>query len=178
MTWSPEPSPGRARPTIRRMTHAECAAFLARNHVGRIAFATADCRVDIRPVHYAYDPGWLYGRTARGAKLDALDQNRWMAFEVDEVRGPFDWTSVIVHGSFHRLDREGSDDEQRAAVHAIHLLRAVIPETFAADDPADFRTVLFRISIGTVSGRRMLPPASATARDTSVSAAEAFPPPA
>lgn len=151
----PSSSPSGA--AFRTLTHAECVALLARNHLGRVAFRVAD-GVDVRPIHYAYEPGWLYGRTAEGTKLDALDRDRRVAFEVDEVRGALDWASVVVRGSFHRLS-DGADDEQRAAAaRAVHLLRAVIPATFAPDDPVGFRSVLFRISVGTVTGRAAAPP--------------------
>ena len=146
-------------PTFRSLTHAECDALLARNHVGRLAFALHD-RVDIQPIHYVYEAGWLFGRTSEGAKLHTLEHNRWIAFEVDEVQGPFDWSSVVVQGTFHRIDPAGSPQDRAASARAVHLLRDVVPGTFTADDPAAFRTVLFRISIGELTGRRALPAAA------------------
>ena len=143
-------------PRIRVLTATECERLLARNTVGRIAFTFHD-RVDIQPIHYVHEAGWLYGRTSEGAKLATLAHNQWMAFEVDEVRGTFDWASVVVHGSFHRIDPDGSPSEQAAAVHAVELLRAIVPETFEADDPVAFRSVLFRIYVGTISGRVATP---------------------
>ena len=143
-------------PVFRSLSRAECDALLARNHVGRLAFSFKD-RVDIQPIHYVFEAGWLFGRTSEGAKLATLDHNRWLAFEVDEVRGPFDWASVVVQGTFHRIDPEGTTFEQAAAQRAVHLLRELVPETFTAADPAAFRTVLFRISVGEMTGRAALP---------------------
>ena len=148
-----------AGPTFRALSHVECDALLARNHVGRIAFAFRD-RIDITPIHYVYEAGWLFGRTSEGAKLSTIAHNIWVAFEVDEIRGVFDWASVVVHGTFHRIDLGGSPREQAAGARAIHLLRAIVPETFEADDPVAFRTVLFRIAIGEVSGREARPGAA------------------
>ena len=145
-----------AGPTFRALSHVECDALLARNHVGRIAFAFRD-RIDITPIHYVYEAGWLFGRTSEGAKLATIAHNIWVAFEVDEIRGVFDWASVVVHGTFHRIDLGGSPREQAAGARAIHLLREIVPETFEADDPVEFRTVLFRIAIGEVSGREARP---------------------
>jgi nitroimidazol reductase NimA-like FMN-containing flavoprotein (pyridoxamine 5'-phosphate oxidase superfamily) len=78
-----------ARPRIRTLSREECTAILARNHVGRIAYAREN-RVDIEPLNYVYHDGWLYGRTSRGAKLAATDAT-WapVAFEVDEVEELF-----------------------------------------------------------------------------------------
>ena len=145
------------RPRIRALGTAECERLLARNTVGRIAFALHD-RVDVQPIHYVYEAGWLYGRTSEGAKLTTLAHNQWMAFEVDEVRGVFDWASVVVRGSFYRIDADGPPSQRAAAAHAVDLLRRIVPETFEADDPVDFRTVLFRISVGTITGRVATPP--------------------
>ena len=144
------------RPRIRALSPAECERLLARNTVGRIAFSLHD-HVDIQPIHYVYEAGWLYGRTSEGAKLTTLEHNQWMAFEVDEVRGVFDWASVVVRGSFHRIDADGPPSQRSAATHAVDLLRRIVPETFEVDDPVDFRTVLFRISAGTITGRLAAP---------------------
>ena len=143
-------------PTIRHLSADECVALLNRHAVGRIAFAFRD-RVDIQPIHYVHADGWLYGRTSEGAKLDTIAHNRWVAFEVDEVRDTFDWASVVVHGSFHRLDPDGAEGEQAAFADAAGLLRAVIPGTLTAQDPVPFRTVLFRIALGDVTGRTAAP---------------------
>jgi uncharacterized protein len=143
-------------PTFRELSRHECDLLLARNHVGRLAFAVHD-RVDIQPIHYVYEPGWLFGRTSEGSKLVTLAHSHWVAFEVDEVRGVFDWSSVVVHGTFHRIDPQGSPRDQAASARAVHLLREIIPETFERDDPAAFRTVLFRIAVGEVTGRAASP---------------------
>src|SRR5438105_5401 len=76
------------------LDRAGCEALLARQRVGRLAFAFHD-RVDIEPIHYAYEDGWLYGRTSHGSKLATVLHNPWVAFEVDEVRSHFDWESVV-----------------------------------------------------------------------------------
>jgi nitroimidazol reductase NimA-like FMN-containing flavoprotein (pyridoxamine 5'-phosphate oxidase superfamily) len=137
-------------PEFRSLTDAECVGILDRNHVGRLAFTFRD-RVDIQPLHYVYDDGWLYGRTSEGAKLETLEHHQWVAFEVDDIRGPFDWESVVVRGSFYRLDDEERRDPAIAA-HAIALLRSIAPETLSKRDPAPHRAVLFRISIRELSG--------------------------
>lgn len=145
-----------ARPTIRPLTQHECIALIARNHVGRLAFSFRD-RVEIQPLHYVYESGWIYGRTSEGAKLTTLAHNQWIAFEVDEVRGIFDWASVVVHGSFHRVDPDALLHDVVIESHAITLLRRIIRETFTPEDPVPSRTVTFRISIGETTGRTAIP---------------------
>jgi nitroimidazol reductase NimA-like FMN-containing flavoprotein (pyridoxamine 5'-phosphate oxidase superfamily) len=95
----------RPAPVFRELHRHEIDALLGRNNVGRIAFTFHD-RVDIEPINYVYSWGWLYGRTSKGAKLDTIAHNRWVAFEVDEVKGLFDWQSVVVKGSFEIVGAE------------------------------------------------------------------------
>ena len=130
--------------------------MLARHHVGRLAFAFHG-RVDIQPLHYVYEAGWIYGRTSEGAQLDALAHSQCVAFEVDEIRDTFDWTSVVVHGSFHRLDALSATPDPGSEAHAVRLLRTIVPETFTVEDPVPSRTVVFRIAMGETYGRTATP---------------------
>jgi hypothetical protein len=77
------------RPTFRDLDTAEAHQILARNHVGRIAYSFHD-RVDIEPISYVYADGVIYLRTTVGSKLTTLARAPWVAFDVDEVVGPFD----------------------------------------------------------------------------------------
>jgi Predicted flavin-nucleotide-binding protein len=137
-------------PVFSTLSDADARALLARHRVGRIAFTLHD-RVDIEPVHYAFDGEWLFGRTSMGTKLTTLAHHPWCAFEVDEVQGMFDWMSVVLKGSFYLLDPEISS--QGLYDRALTLLTALIPATFSADDPVPHRTVLFGIYVQELSGR-------------------------
>jgi nitroimidazol reductase NimA-like FMN-containing flavoprotein (pyridoxamine 5'-phosphate oxidase superfamily) len=146
-----------ATPHIQQLDRTDIDAILARNHVGRLAY-TAQGRVDIEPIHYAFHDGWIYGRTSHGAKIRATGEE-WapVAFEVDEVEEVFSWRSVVVHGGFYVLDEQGPEWEQAEWRRGVELLRGVVPETFTAADPAAFRTVLFRIAVQEATGREAVP---------------------
>ncbi|WP_420128978.1 pyridoxamine 5'-phosphate oxidase family protein [Longimicrobium sp.] len=151
------------QPRIRRLDTEECKEILARNHVGRIAYAWKN-HVDIQPLHYVFDGQWLYGRTSPGTKLDVTGDQWWpVAFEVDEVQGIFEWRSVVVHGGFYAIDEDGPEWEETAFNRGVDLLRALIPETFTPGDPVPFRTVLFRIAVQEISGREATPGEAAAA---------------
>ncbi len=143
-------------PDFRTLSREEISAVLRRNHVGRIAFAWRD-RVDVQPIHYVFAGGWIYGRTAPGAKLTAVSHNRWVAFEVDEVEEMFVWRSVVVHGAFHVLSPDGPEHERAAWQRGIELVQRILPAAFQEDDPVPFRTVLFRIAVQEASGRLARP---------------------
>ena len=137
------------KPVIRTLPGDEAEALLARNHVGRLAFALHD-RVDIEPMHYVYDAPWIFGRTSAGAKLLTLQHNQWCAFETDEVHGLFDWRSVIVKGPFSaRSSPSASWDYARALV----ALRSLLPETLTDADPTPYRDIVFGVHASEISGR-------------------------
>ena len=139
-------------PVFRELDPAECTELLKRHHVGRMAFSRKDV-VDIEPIHYVFDDGWLYGRTQPGTKMEILTHHRWIALEVDEIDALFDWRSVVVKGGFYILRREGSTQEQEIYDKGVEVLRRLVPETLTPDDPLPERAILFRIHINEMFGR-------------------------
>jgi nitroimidazol reductase NimA-like FMN-containing flavoprotein (pyridoxamine 5'-phosphate oxidase superfamily) len=137
---------------IRELTRTEIDEVLARNNVGRIAYSFRD-RVDIEPINYVYDAGWIYGRTQLGTKLTVVQHNYWVAFEVDEVDDNLGWRSVVVRGGFYILVDEGTDQSRELREQAIAQIRRLTPEAFTEQDPVPFRDIVFRIAVQEVEGR-------------------------
>jgi nitroimidazol reductase NimA-like FMN-containing flavoprotein (pyridoxamine 5'-phosphate oxidase superfamily) len=146
--------------TFREMSRDEVEAMLLRNRVGRLAFSLHD-RVDVQPIHYIYERGWLYGRTSEGDKIVALEHNQWVAFEVDEVTDLFDWRSIVIHGSFWIMHPRGSPRAEELWTKAAELVSKIVPGALTETDPVAFRQTLFRIAVSDVRGReaKMKPPA-------------------
>ncbi|MEO8333618.1 MAG: pyridoxamine 5'-phosphate oxidase family protein [bacterium] len=136
--------------TFTQLDEAGAKAFLTRKHVGRIAYSLHD-RVDIEPISYSFDAPWILGRTSIGSKLATLLHRPWCAFEVDEVDGPFDWTSVVVKGTFYLLDPESGSPDVYAK--ALKSMRSLVPDAFSPRDPAPHRTVMFGIHVNEITGR-------------------------
>jgi nitroimidazol reductase NimA-like FMN-containing flavoprotein (pyridoxamine 5'-phosphate oxidase superfamily) len=139
-------------PSFRSLTRAECDALLARNHVGRLAYSFHD-DVNIEPIHYVYADGVLYARTSVGHKLRTLEHHRWVAFEVDEVEGLFDWRSVVVRGSVYVVEPGETAVGRATYARTVARLRELVPALFSDDDPTPHRTVLFRIHVDRMTGR-------------------------
>jgi nitroimidazol reductase NimA-like FMN-containing flavoprotein (pyridoxamine 5'-phosphate oxidase superfamily) len=138
------------QPVVRPLRGEEALALLARNHVGRIAYALRD-RVDVEPLHYVFDDPWIFGRTSAGTKLLMLAHNQWCAMETDEVHGMFDWSSVVVKGPFSpRHAANAAWDHDRA----LAALRRLIPAAFTDADPTPHRDIVFGIHASEISGRR------------------------
>lgn len=139
----------RPYPHFRELSRAESEEILARNHVGRLAFSVEN-QVDIEPIHYVFADGVVHGRTAHGTKLSALAHRPWVALETDEIEGLFHWRSVVVRGTVYKLD---PTLDEKDYVESVAMIRHLVPEAFAPDDPTPSRDILFRIYVGEVSGR-------------------------
>lgn len=135
------------RATFRDLSERECRELLSRNHVGRIAYQIGEY-VNIVPLGYVYHGDWLACRTQEGSKVSVLRRSPYVAFEVDEVEGLFDWKSVVVQGSWYEEDRPTTGREETLAA-----LRAVAPSVLTPEDPTPFRDILFRIHIREITGR-------------------------
>lgn len=147
--------------TIRRLTRPEIETMLRRHHVGRIAFRD-ERRVDIEPIGYVYEDGALYGRAAPGTRMDALAGRPWVAFEIDEIRGPFDWESVVVKGTVYVVEPGQAMPMREHYEKALRVIRSVMPDALTDRDPAPKRTILFRLQIDEMEGRSAQPRAALT----------------
>lgn len=145
-----------AIPAFRDLSREESEAILARNHVGRVAYADA-ARVYIQPIGYVYADGVVNCRTSPGEKLEVLARYPYVSFEVDEVEGPFSWRSVVATGTAYHADPEGSPHEREAHTRAVELFRRVMPATFTPADPTPYRDVVLRIHIAHLTGREATP---------------------
>ncbi|CAN5494676.1 hypothetical protein BH09GEM1_BH09GEM1_11450 [soil metagenome] len=87
----------------------------------------------------------------QGKQIVDAEQNRWCAFEVDDARDLFAWTSVVVKGTFSVLT------PARGSLHtyqqAERRLMELVPGAFSAADPAPHRRVLFGIFVNEMTGR-------------------------
>jgi nitroimidazol reductase NimA-like FMN-containing flavoprotein (pyridoxamine 5'-phosphate oxidase superfamily) len=126
--------------------------MLARHTVGRIAYTFRD-RVDIEPIGFVYTDGALVFRTAPGSKIETLAHHPWVALEIDEVEGVFDWHSVVVHGTTYVLSETGNEAELRAYLAAVTALRRLVPATFDDADPVPFRSIVVKLHIDHITGR-------------------------
>jgi uncharacterized protein len=143
----------RKRPTFSELSREESLALLSRHHVGRLAFTFHD-RVDIEPISYAYSDGWVYARTALGTKLTTVQHHPWVAFEVDEVEGRFDWRSVVVRGTIYFLDPSRGGADRETFEQALQVIRGADVDALTDEDPTPHRQSLFRVHADEVTGRR------------------------
>jgi uncharacterized protein len=139
---------GTGRPVFTELSRAEGEEILARNHVGRLGYVRQG-QVEIAPLHYVYADGWIWGRTRARGKVEALASHYWVAFQVDEIEGTFDWRSVLVRGGFYVLAREERQAWSRCLLHT----RALVGGALTPEDPVPERDVLFRIAVQELTAR-------------------------
>jgi nitroimidazol reductase NimA-like FMN-containing flavoprotein (pyridoxamine 5'-phosphate oxidase superfamily) len=139
-------------PVFRDLDEAEVSELLARNHVGRMAYSFQN-RVDIEPISYVFADGAIYMRTEPGSKLTTLAHAPWVAFEVDEIDGPFDWRSVVVHGTVYVLENTGSPEARANYRAAVDRLRELMPDALSESDPVPARRVVLKLYPSQAVGR-------------------------
>jgi len=139
-------------PTFRDLSEDEATELLARNHIGRIAYSFHD-RVDIEPLSYVFADGAIYLRTAPGSKLETLAHSPWVAFEVDEVEGPFDWRSVVAHGTVYVLQDGGGEIARETYRVALGRIRQLVPMALTPRDPTPTRQVIIKLHLTDMRGR-------------------------
>ena len=142
----------KSTPAFRTLDLAESEAVLGRHHVGRLAYTFHD-RVDIEPIHYVFDGGRIFGRMQFGKKMEVLSHAPWVAFEVDEVEGLFDWRSVVVHGRIAFPDPNGPPSEQAQHARGVEVFQRLVAGAFTEADPSPSRAFVFVLHISDIAGR-------------------------
>jgi uncharacterized protein len=89
---------------FRKMTLSAVEALLHEEIVGRIGYVDRRGLPYIVPITYAYDGRALYGYSLLGAKIENMAANPKVCVEIDRVQNAAEWCSVIVRGTFERLD--------------------------------------------------------------------------
>jgi uncharacterized protein len=141
------------RVDTRQMDTASVEALLTKHHVGSMALAFHD-RVTISLVNYVYANGWIYARLEDGPDLATVQHHRWVAFEVSEIDGIYDWRSVTARGSVEFLPRAGTGAVKREFDAAVDILRSAVPAVFTSHDPMPQRVQLIRIHVDDLIGRQ------------------------
>jgi nitroimidazol reductase NimA-like FMN-containing flavoprotein (pyridoxamine 5'-phosphate oxidase superfamily) len=137
--------------TTRTLDRREMDALLARHHVGRLAASFED-RHSLTLVNYTYANDWVYIRIESGERRTTIEHHPWVAFEVDEIDGIYDWRTVTVYGPVQFLTDDTHSSAWRDFNTAVQLIRSVVPGARTSEDPMPDRVHLFRIYVDTITG--------------------------
>ena len=130
---------------IGTLTPDEIDQLLRRQTVGRLAVTLND-RPYVVPIAYAYDGASVYAYSGPGRKVDVMREQPVVCFEVDEMRGPGEWRSVVAEGRFEEIT---GDPARREALTLLGIANGSLARVL---EPAS-RAVIFRIRLTERSGR-------------------------
>ncbi|HKO41824.1 MAG TPA: pyridoxamine 5'-phosphate oxidase family protein [Pyrinomonadaceae bacterium] len=140
------------------MTIDECIHALKKTKVGRLACAR-DNQPYLVPINFAFDGTYLYGFTTLGQKIEWMRSNPLVCFEMDEVKGPNEWMSVIVFGRYEELPDQPKFQGARIQAHRYLQERimwwepAYISQQHR-DLPHSLIPIFYRIHIEKITGHR------------------------
>ena len=100
---------------IEDITPQDMHALLQRVGYGHLG-CTRDGRPYVVPIHYAYRDPDIFIFTTEGMKTDYIDENPEVCLQVEEVRDPLHWKSVIANGRAERITDPDEVQRERAFV--------------------------------------------------------------
>ncbi|ANW65023.1 hypothetical protein BCA37_16770 [Mycobacterium sp. djl-10] len=137
-----------------KLDAADVETELGNGVVGRIG-CLSNGRPYVVPVCYAYQNGFVYGHAMPGEKLTALQHDRTVCFEVENITDLSNWRSVIAWGTTESLTGAAARDGLQLL---FERLAPVLGPEFAtvhaaAHSGADFPGTVYRIHLTEKTGR-------------------------
>ena len=138
-----------------------CAEFLSRNYLGRLACALFN-QPYIVPIHFSFDADrtCLYAFSVVGQKIQWMRKNPKVCLEVEEIVDKDNWTTVLVFGRYHEMQRRPEDAEERRRAEQLFQLRHEwwLPGAGKVPSQEHHAMVIYRIDIDRLTGRRVARP--------------------
>lgn len=152
---------------VQEITLEECRKALRGAGVGRLACAREN-QPYIVPVHFAVDRDDVYSFSMPGQKIEWMRNNPRVCLEIDSVKSPSDWTSIVVLGRYEELPDTPDYRLERLRAYELLQHRAMWWEPGSVsvanhEDRRGFAPVLYRIKIERLTGRRGVPAPDETA---------------
>jgi uncharacterized protein len=148
---------------IHDLSPAACREVLSRMHLGRLACARFN-QPYIVPFSFAYssEEDRLYSFATHGQKIDWMRENPRVCVEIDDISDERHWTTVVVFGRYHEIER--SDPDSPAQQHALTLFKQRsewwLPAIGKREGGAEHvEPIIYWVSIDSITGRRADRPA-------------------
>ena len=142
---------------IHELSAEECAEYLGRTSVGRLACALSH-QPYIVPIHFSFDAErtCLYAFSMVGQKIQWMRKNPRVCVEVEEITSKNHWTTVLVFGRYHEISRNAKDSDDRQRVERLFQIRPEwwLPAAATVPSREHHDMVLYRIEIDRMTGRR------------------------
>lgn len=143
---------------IEELKTEKCLEILQRSRLGRIGCSFED-QPYVVPFNFVYDKGeYLYAFSTVGQKINWMRKNPLVCVEVEEIKGEFDWTTLVIFGRFEELPDEPEFRDQRVYAHELLSRRPLWwqPAFVAGEHREEIEKfpVYFRIYIEKITGHR------------------------
>ena len=147
---------------IHDLSPADCREVLSRMHLGRLACARFN-QPYIVPFSFAFsaEEDRLYSFATHGQKIDWMRENPRVCVEIDDIADERHWTTVVIFGRYHEIDRGEPDSPAGENALALFKQRAEwwLPAIGKREGGAEHAEPIFYwVSLDTVSGRRAARP--------------------
>jgi uncharacterized protein len=139
---------------VEDMSPAQMHALLQRESFGHLGCAR-DNRPYVLPMNYAYDGKELYFFTTQGMKTQYIEANPQVCLQVEEVKDPTQWKSVMVIG--RAVELTSAEETQRAMKSITERNPSLTPAISATQLDSLGRAVdiaLYRITPEIIDGRQ------------------------
>jgi hypothetical protein len=142
---------------IDELSDSECREILARASMARLGCSLND-QPYVVPVGIACEENDIYVFSTLGQKIRWMRSNPKVCVQIDEIRSPSDWSSVIANGEYQELPEPQFENERN---HARRLMQQrhqwwlnPMAERRIRLRDQEIKPLFFRIRISSVTGLR------------------------
>jgi uncharacterized protein len=142
---------------IASISQEDCVELLNRVSIGRLA-CSLDNQPYVVPVHFVYEPGYIYVFSTVGKKIKWMRKNPRVCLQVDGIGNLSNWTSVVVDGTYLELTdpqytAEREHAKEQLAQHS-EWWRNPLAERREETSDVSIENVFFRIDVQSMTGLR------------------------
>lgn len=132
--------------------------LLTQVRFGRLACANQS-QPYITPFYYAYHEGCIYSFSTVGQKIEWMRANPLVCVEVDEIKNPQQWRSVIVFGRYEELPNSATWQSTREIARNLLTTRGIwwepgFAKTILHGTARPLDPIFYRIVVEQITGHQ------------------------
>lgn len=142
---------------VQEMGNKQIEELLHRVQYGHLA-CTDGRKPYLVPIHFAYEPPYIYIYTTEGKKSKIIRRNPHVCLQLEDVKDNVNWSSVIVDGEAEELKSDDLKEKALAAIARINpTLTPAVSIHWMDNWIRENIEVIYRVSPTQMSGRSSVP---------------------
>jgi len=142
---------------VQEMGNKQIEELMQRVRYGHLA-CTDGRRPYLVPIHFAYEPPYIYVYTTEGKKTEMIRKNPRVCLQLEEVKDAANWASVIVDGEAEELTDEAEKENALKAIERLNpTLTPAVSIHWMDNWVRENIEVIYRIIPVETSGRESIP---------------------